>query len=65
MKFIVGRHIATAIRWNVTECICRMTWDVVEPVGVVRAVGFNHAKSKSEKAYPDLERELLRITIAD
>ena len=63
MTYIVGRHIATAIRWHTRGAVARVSWEIVEPVGSVRAVSFTQARSKAAKAYPAVERELLRVTL--
>ena len=63
MTYIVGRHIATAIRWHEKGALARVSWEIVKPVGSVRAVLFGHARSKAAKAYPAVERELLRIQL--
>lgn len=65
MTYVVGRHVATAIRWFPKGTVARVTWEVVEPVGTVRALSFKHARSKAAKAYPAVEQGLLRVTIAD
>jgi hypothetical protein len=38
--------------------------EVLEPVGIVKAVSFDHARKKAAKDFPHVERELLRVTIA-
>lgn len=63
MTYIVVRHIATAIRWHKRGTLARVSWEIVEPVGSVRAVSFGHARSKAAKVYPTVERELLRVTL--
>ena len=64
MTYLVTRHIATAIRWYPPKhALSRVTWEITEPVGSVRAVSFAHARSKATKAYPTLESELLRVTL--
>ena len=63
MTYIIGRHIATAIRWHKRGDVARVSWEIVEPVGSVRAVSFSHAESKAAKTYPAVERELLRVIL--
>lgn len=71
MTFVVARHVATAIRWpqrgvmpHKRPSLSRITWEVQEPVGTVKALSFKHARDKALKAYPHVEPELLRVIIA-
>lgn len=63
MKFLVWRHAYTTIKWFPRGTVRRITQAVLEPVGEVRAVSFDHARAKALKAYPEVEPELLRVTI--
>jgi len=63
MTYLVGRHIATALRWHKRGAVARGTGEIVEPVGSVRAVSFAHARSKAAKAFSAVEQELMRVTL--
>jgi hypothetical protein len=63
MTCLVGRHIATAVRRHKRGTVARVSWEIVEPVGSVRAVSFAHARSKAAKAYPAVEQESMRVTL--
>ena len=66
MRYIVARHIASAVRWYPpSHAFSRMIWEIREPVGMVKAVSFAHARKKAAVAYPAVEPQLLRVIIAD